>query len=135
VVDLINCKASVHGVTNGGIVNLNGGEYIYKGGTNEGTINVDGTGVQATYLADNTGTININMGTVTATIGSNSGTINMLSGAAQAMFTTNTGTINISDGVTGSLTVPGTGQTGSIYYKGAIITASMDDGAVSITIT
>mmetsp|Transcript_31879 Transcript_31879/g.53786 ORF Transcript_31879/g.53786 Transcript_31879/m.53786 type:complete len:613 (+) Transcript_31879:215-2053(+) len=116
-VTLIECKASVHGVVNKGTVNLSGGEYSYKGGTNEGVINMEGDGVSATYKADNAGTINVFKGVATATFG------------------TNTGTINISDGVTGEFIVEtknSAGNWGTIMYKGAVVTADINDGKVYI---
>ena len=135
---MIECKASVHGVVNKGTVNLSGGEYSYKGGTNEGVINMEGDGVSATYKADNAGTINVLKGEVYANIPTNTGTINISDGVvASAGFGTNTGTINISDGVAGTFVVENqnaAGNSGTIMYKGQEITADMDDGVVSIAL-
>lgn len=114
VVDLINTHASVHGVVNAGTVNLSGGDYIYKGGTNDGTINVDDSAT-AVYEADN------------------SGTINFISGSATATVAHNSGTINIADGASGSLAITGS-NAGTVTYKGQVVSASLDDGAVSISL-
>lgn len=103
-VSLIGVTASIYNTSvtsSAGSVTVNGGTYLWVGGTNAGTFSVTGNPAATLTIDSNTGSFTADSGTFTMKVGLNTGTITASEGVTGTLTVLeNTGIISVPPGVT-----------------------------------